>query len=829
MTYRPKPPRLLFLLLATAYLIISSFPIARAETFQNPLMDGKVSSDPAFIFVDGWYYFADPYSNPIRIHKSRRLTQIEKGFSATPNLKQDEDSNHKRWAPEISHWNERFYVHLSGTNSAGKGRRTVVYESDTNDALGSYSLKNPYLIGAFDFSLFPRSNGELYGSWGYGNLTIAKMVNPWTFDAEVPRATVVQAGRDWDNNIVEGPFLWEAHGKVYMSFSANNWNTDRYKLGIATFTGGPDDLLADPSKWVTHPDPVFQTANGIKGPGHNSIVPSPDGTEFWNIFHDVTFGAAARKIRAQKINWSPSNFPLFGEPQPGPQTVPSGEAGLDPKGSGYGGSNVGGDDGGDGGDTGGSTGVVSIDSVSSGAAYGVVSANNGQTIYIDRDYTLSELPSGLVGEKLIRTRNDDDSVTANPHLEFTLGEGSDVYIAYSTTANSLPSWMAGWTDTGNTVSAGGAGSFRLYKEAFTAGQVSLGGNERGITGAESNYFVIVDVGAGTTAPPVDTGGGGASAETMDLAVYKFSANSVASTDLHSTSTASAVTSGGGSGYAISASAVDGRLRITTTNNNPNSPEAKRDNGQYATFTVTAEAGYTLALDKISLGIRRDGNSPDKLTVFATTDGGASFITVSSYVVVETTSAFNDSTANLSAFTELQGVTSVEFRIVFHGGSTGISNGKNDFDDVKLVGSLRVGSSSPQNSASYAAWTSEISWGSIPTDQRDRNDDPDGDGFSNRLERALGTNPALSDKPVGYSLNTERMPTGQMQVILRYQKHAADETYELVHSPSLEAGTWSTVNTSGEQSDNATGGYIQTWNPDMNQPKGFASLRLVEMP
>ena len=149
---------------------------------------------------------------------------------------------------------------------------------------------------------------------------------------------------------------------------------------------------------------------------------------------------------------------------------------------------------------GGGTTAVTIDSVSSGAAYAVVNAINGQTIYIDRDYTLSGLPSSLSGEKLIRTRNDDDVVTANPHLRFTLGQASEVYIAYSSTANSLPSWMTGWSDTGTTVSAGVGGSFKLYKKSYAAGQVSLGGNNRGATNAVSNYFVIIK--ANETTPPV---------------------------------------------------------------------------------------------------------------------------------------------------------------------------------------------------------------------------------------------------------------------------------------------------------------------------------------
>ena len=147
------------------------------------------------------------------------------------------------------------------------------------------------------------------------------------------------------------------------------------------------------------------------------------------------------------------------------------------------------------------------------------------------------------------------------------------------------------------------------------------------------------------------------------------------------------------------------------------------------------------------------------------------------------------------------------------------------------GSSVAGESGPPasvipTSASFEDWVADTAWASVPTALRDRDDDPDGDGFSNRLERALGMNPTLSDQPTGYSLKTERMTSGQMQVTLRYQKHAANETYELVHSTTLESGTWSTVGASPEQFDAATGGYFQTWTPQASQPRGFVRLRLT---
>lgn len=135
--------------------------------------------------------------------------------------------------------------------------------------------------------------------------------------------------------------------------------------------------------------------------------------------------------------------------------------------------------------------VRSIDFVSSGATYVEVPARNGERVYIDREYKLVDLPSTFEIGRLIRTRNDDDGASANPHLRFTADVAVDVYLAYATTATALPAWMQGWTSTNVVVGADKGGRFRLFRRTFPAGQVVLGANERNTTSASSNYFVLV--------------------------------------------------------------------------------------------------------------------------------------------------------------------------------------------------------------------------------------------------------------------------------------------------------------------------------------------------
>ena len=150
-------------------------------------------------------------------------------------------------------------------------------------------------------------------------------------------------------------------------------------------------------------------------------------------------------------------------------------------------------------------GNVTIDSVSSGKAYDVQTATVGMQYYIDRTYTVAGLSSNLLNQQIIRTANDDKSLTTGTHLTFTLAQASTVYVAYDGRATNIPAWLSsanGWTPTSETFNTNDAASpFTVYAKSFPAGQVTLGGNMQSpAAGAGSNYTVIVRPGATPAAP-----------------------------------------------------------------------------------------------------------------------------------------------------------------------------------------------------------------------------------------------------------------------------------------------------------------------------------------
>ena len=123
--------------------------------------------------------------------------------------------------------------------------------------------------------------------------------------------------------------------------------------------------------------------------------------------------------------------------------------------------------------------------------------NNGSTVYIDRAYAYSSVPSTLVGGSYIQTANDDKDSTGANFLSVNLSHSATVYIAHDDRITTKPAWLAGFTDSGLDLLITGD-THSLYRKVFAAENVALGGNEGGTI--YRMYTVIVVPTSGTTPP-----------------------------------------------------------------------------------------------------------------------------------------------------------------------------------------------------------------------------------------------------------------------------------------------------------------------------------------
>jgi|GEM_PF-2217321 len=119
----------------------------------------------------------------------------------------------------------------------------------------------------------------------------------------------------------------------------------------------------------------------------------------------------------------------------------------------------------------------------------------GQEYYVDRPYTVTDIPGGFQGLLWIKTANDDKMATGENFLSFTINQNATVYVGYDHRASSLPDWIADqYAAVGDGVGVGdvSASPLMLWSRDVPAGQVVLGGNmASGASGAGSMYIILL--------------------------------------------------------------------------------------------------------------------------------------------------------------------------------------------------------------------------------------------------------------------------------------------------------------------------------------------------
>jgi len=111
----------------------------------------------------------------------------------------------------------------------------------------------------------------------------------------------------------------------------------------------------------------------------------------------------------------------------------------------------------------------------------------GNLVYSDREYVYTSVPSAYAGFHALRTKNNDKYSIGKAFIVFDVSTPVTVYVAHVENELSKPRWLQSWKHTGDHIHASHE-VLHLYKKAFSAGKVSLDGNEAG----DSMYAVIVE-------------------------------------------------------------------------------------------------------------------------------------------------------------------------------------------------------------------------------------------------------------------------------------------------------------------------------------------------
>ena len=247
------------------------------------------------------------------------------------------------WAPEVAPAGGRFHMYYSAGGEEGEGQRLrlavadapsgpfrdegIVLDPDEPFTIDAHPFRDDdgqwYLFYCCDFL-----DGERVGT----GVVVDRLEDMRALAAD--RRVVVRPyadwnlyeanrhwyGRTWDAwYTIEGPFVRKHAGRYFCLFSGGAWRKANYGVSYAV----ADHPLGP---WQVAPGDgpvVLRTAPGrVVGPGHASVVASPDGRSDWLVYHGWDERATARLMRIDPLAWD-GGAPSCDGPTTTPRTAPT--------------------------------------------------------------------------------------------------------------------------------------------------------------------------------------------------------------------------------------------------------------------------------------------------------------------------------------------------------------------------------------------------------------------------------------------------------------------------------------------------------------------------
>ncbi|MCC6159512.1 MAG: glycoside hydrolase family 43 protein [Deltaproteobacteria bacterium] len=182
------------------------------------------------------------------------------------------------WAPEVFIDGDDYYLYYTANDKIG----VAIGDGPTGPFVDVYD--EPFLGGdrweflgyTIDGHVFRDDDQKLYlYGTGYNPLSILRV---WELDDPITPTT--QEGTPvlgpevlgWEFVVLEAPWMIKHDGTYYLMYSGNRADTNAYAIGYATATSP----LGPFTKYDGNPILAADTDAGFYGPGHHSVVRTPD-------------------------------------------------------------------------------------------------------------------------------------------------------------------------------------------------------------------------------------------------------------------------------------------------------------------------------------------------------------------------------------------------------------------------------------------------------------------------------------------------------------------------------------------------------------------------
>ena len=318
-------------------------PALSAPTYTNPIGAVEVADPFVLLYSNRYYLYGTGFKtctsvdlvNWQSLEKAYRPGERAWGTGAF-------------WAPEVIFHSNRFYAVVTCTHAGQEGFRLCLLVSDRPEGpftelygpwcdVGWSSIDGhifidddgtPYLF--FDHvGVLPQNDGK--GPM-FGLIYAMRLKRDLSGPAGEP-VLCAKADQEWEephstfSRCNEGAFVIKHAGRYYLTYSAHHYAKPRYGIGYATAPAPLGPWTKSASNPLARTDPAL----GVSGPGHNSIVASPDGKELFMVYHthrDPAKPSAARVLNIDRIVFDADGRMRLQGPTRTPQPLPSGAPGV---------------------------------------------------------------------------------------------------------------------------------------------------------------------------------------------------------------------------------------------------------------------------------------------------------------------------------------------------------------------------------------------------------------------------------------------------------------------------------------------------------------------
>lgn len=278
--------RLAAALVAAAALLGGCLPIAPFSGPTDPqrsLTNGGVS-DPSvlvegtnsYVYGSNWLYGSQAAHVPVLTSTTGNLRDLRWQADALPHPPAW-TTNGQFWAPTIGKVGSTYLLFYSALNNTLAPARRCVSVATSSSPVGPFTdARTTPLVcmtgdgGSIDPFFFADTDGRNYLLWKTEGVVNVEPTMIWARELTAGGTTwatgsttrmLLATAQPWEGTVIENPALVRSGAQYWLFYSANNYDTSRYAIGVATCSS---PLGACARVYST---PIIASRGSMAGPG----------------------------------------------------------------------------------------------------------------------------------------------------------------------------------------------------------------------------------------------------------------------------------------------------------------------------------------------------------------------------------------------------------------------------------------------------------------------------------------------------------------------------------------------------------------------------------